>query len=313
MSAPSPADALCSQAREARQQGRFPEAIALFDQAIAADEQSMLAWEGRAYVAFVTKDFPRAIDCFRRVSMLDVRRPQPMVNLGAVYNRIGDFQNAVKSLRQAISRDRKCAEAYYNLGIAHKGLNQLSLAVSAYKEAIKVHPEMHDAHQNLANVYSEMNNLSQARLHYQKALQIRPDFEPARRALALLENAAETEKKKFSPFGRLVDTVDLENKDLKTRFRELNVQERFEDRQEKHRLCRETAGSVESVLHVLRDGMEPGLQRLATGVADGSDRHTLLREYELFRQIRQLLEKELAGLERHTSDLRTHETFIREG
>jgi len=313
MSDASPAEVLCSQAREARQQGRLPEAIALFDQAIAADDGSLTAWEGRGYLAFAAKDFPRAIECFRRVSMLDIRRAQPMINLGAVYNRVGDFQNAVKSLRQAISRDRKCAEAYYNLGIAHKGLNQLSLAVSAYKEALKVNPEMHDAHQNLANVHAEMNNVSQARVHYQKALQIRPDFEPARRALAQLENSAEIEKKKFSPFGRLVDTVDLENKDLKSRFRELNAHERFEDRQEKHRLTKETVQAAEEVVRTLRDSLEPCLQHMATGVADSDDKHTLLREYETFRLVRQQLEKNLDTLERITADLRTHEKFIQEG
>jgi tetratricopeptide (TPR) repeat protein len=312
MSAPSQADTLCDQARTARQEGRLGDALKLFEQAIAHDDRCLPAWEGRAYLAFSTRDFPTAIECFRKVSTLDIRRVQPMINLGAVYNRVGDFNGAVKSLRQAISRDRKSAEAYYNLGIAHKGLNQLSLAVSAYKEAIKVSPDMHDAHQNLANVYSEMGNIAQARQHYQKALAIKPDFEPARRGLARLEDTAETEKKKFSPFGRLVDTEELANRKADAQVRELNVHERFEDRQEKHRLTKEAVHAAQEVIGTLRDRLEPLFQRLAANVAERTDKHTLVREFEAFRDARQKLEHELGAMERITEDLRTHEKFIRD-
>ena len=310
MSAPSQADTLCDQARIARQEGRSGDAIALFEQAVALDDRCLPAWEGRASLAFGLRDFPKAIECFRKVSMLDIRRVQPMINLGAVYNRVGDFNAAVKSLRQAISRDRKSAEAYYNLGIAHKGLNQLSLAVSAYKEAIKVSPEMHDAHQNLANVYFEMGNISQARLHYQKALAIKPDFEPAKRGLSRLEDASEVEKRKISPFGRLVDTEELANKQVTAQFRELSVQERFEDRQEKHRLTKEAVHAAQEVIGTLRDRLEPLFQRLAANIAERTDKHTLLREFEAFRDSRRKLEHELGAMDRITEDLRIHEKLI---
>ncbi len=311
MSAPSQAETLCDQARAARQEGRLGDAITLFEQAIALDDRCLPAWEGRAYLAFSTRDFLKAIESFRKVSMLDVRRVQPMINLGAVYNRVGDFNAAVKSLRQAISRDRKSAEAYYNMGIAHKGLNQLSLAVSAYKEALKVNPEMFDAHQNLANVHSEMGNISQARLHYEKALAIKPDFEPARRGLARLDEVSEVEKRKFSPFGRLVDTEELANRKADAKFRELNVQERFEDRQEKHRLMKEAVHAAQDVIGTLRDRLEPLFQRLASNIAERTDKHTLLREFEAFRDSRRKLEHELGTMDRITEELRTHEKFIR--
>ena len=312
MSAPTQAETLCDQARAARQEGRLGDAVSLLEQAISLDDRCLPAWEGRAYLAFSTRDFPKAIDCFRKVSMLDVRRVQPMINLGAVYNRVGDFNAAVKSLRQAITRDRKSAEAYYNMGIAHKGLNQLSLAVSAYKEALKVNPEMFDAHQNLANVHFEMGNISQARIHYEKALTIKPDFEPARRGLARLDEASEVEKKKFSPFGRLVDTEELANRKADAKFRELSVQERFEDRQEKHRLTKEAVHAAQDVIGTLHDRLEPLFQRLASNIAERTDRHTLLREFEAFRDARRKLEHELGAMDRITEDLRTHEKFIRE-
>jgi tetratricopeptide (TPR) repeat protein len=307
------AETLCNQAREARQKGRLEEAAGLFDQALKADASSIPAWEGRGYVAFAMKDLARAIECFKKVSMLDVRRPQPMINLGAVYNKQGAFNDAVKALRQAISRDRKSAEAYYNLGIAHRGLNQLSLAVSAYKEAIKANDQMHEAHQNLANVFVEMNNMSQAKVHYQKALEIKPDFEAARRGLDRAQQAAESARKNVNPFGRLVNTADLENAKVGSTFRELTVQERVEDRHEKFRLMKEIESKAAGLAQSIHQDITNGLHKLTSAMAQRDDPHQVTKELAAFKQSRKQFEKQCEAFEQLTRELRAHEKLIREG
>lgn len=314
MTTPSPAEQLCEQAKTARDAGRLNEAIAFFEQAITVDERCLPAWEGRAYTAFQAKDYPRAIECFRKVSMLDVRRAPPMTNLGAVYNRIGDYQNATKALRQAISRDRKSAEAYYNLGIAHKGLHQLSLAVSAYKEAVKFNPAMHDAHQNLANVYFEMGNVTLAKQHYEKALEIRPDFEPARRGLRRIEEAAVVQKEKYSPFGRLVDTKELEKRDVSVgNYRKLTLQEKNQDREDNHRMSRDAVAAAEAICENLQENILPRIQTLVGLVGDNQDRQSLSRNADVFVQVKHQFDEQVDALLRVTDELRRHEEFIRKG
>jgi tetratricopeptide (TPR) repeat protein len=179
---------------------------------------------------FVTKRYEDAKAAFERLTQMDPMYSAGWVNLGAVQNVLKDYQGATKSLRKAIQRDTKSASAYYNLGIAQKAMKMNSMAISAYREAIKLDPEMEEPHVNLGNIYMEMTNFAQAVKVLETGVERFPNSTKLRAVLRKAKDLKEGNRKKESPFGRLVDEEQLARKQIRTTKRELTATERNEER-----------------------------------------------------------------------------------
>lgn len=304
-------DSLIEQARELMRKRDYPQAIAVYTAAVDQDEHHVAAREGLATAAFMVQDYDLAVQHFKRVNSLDPRRAEPLINLGAVYNRQSDYQSAVKHLRNALSKDRNSAEAYYNLGISYRGLKQHSMAVSAYREAIRLKPDMAEAYQNLANAYVELGNSQQAILNYRRALEIRPDFERAKRGLEQAQNADVEAKRSISPFGRLFDPAQVTADADKAPIRELSPQERYEDRTRIHECAKDIEQSAAILLNQLRDHLEARLLQLTHAFSQSDDRYHFNEEYQAFRVAHADLQRAVELLTQHTDAMRAHEEFIR--
>ena len=307
MPALSESDQLCEAARQQLKQRNAAGALELYLKAVDKEERSILAREGVATAAFLLQQYEVAIEHFKRVTVLDPRRAQPLVNLGAVYNKVKDYPNAIKYLRQAVTRDRKCAEAYYNLGIAHKGLNQLPMAINAYKEAIRINPEMVEAYQNLGNIYLDMKNNSQASVQFRRALDLRPDFERAKRGLERADEAKATAKSSVNPFGRLVNLDEAAKNSQISAYKSLSPGERFQDRTRLHELSRELEDSVTKLLQHAKTDLEHALSGLSQAF-QSEDRHAIIRQYDDFGQAKIKYEELSANLLQLTGQLREHES-----
>ncbi len=308
MTTPLNPDEVLQAARNCVRQRDYAQAIELFQQVLAQQPNHVAAHEGLATAAFLSDDYDLAIEHFKKVTMFDPRRSEALVNLGAVYNRKEDYQSAVACLRKALAKDRKSATAYYNLGLAHRGLGQSSMAVSAYKEAIRLCPEMAEAYQNLANVYTDMGNSTQAILHYERALALRPDFERAQRGLQRARAAKLEADRSVSPFGRLVDPVGQSRGPLaRTPVRELNDQQRFDDRTTVHRLIKEAEQSASALVHQVRSELEAQLLTFTRAFAQSKDARGFWDEY---RTLKQAIDNfhQMYDLHRHRMDaLQAHE------
>jgi tetratricopeptide (TPR) repeat protein len=311
--ASSEADVLCEQGRALLKERKYPEALAIFESAVALDSRHIPAHEGAATSAFASRDFAKAAAHYKKVSVLDVRRAEPLINLGAVYNRMQDYANAARSLRQAISKDKKSATAYYNLGIAYKGQNQHSLAISAYKEAIRLDPKMPESHLNLGNVFLEMGNTQHAIQQFEKALELEPRFEKARKSLDKARQALEASRLSQNPFGRLVKEDDVARRQQAVVLPVLSPQERFDDRQFLHQLAKETENLSLAVIAQLQDELGPAVLRLQQVSAQSGEARALYREAQQTAAISARFSAVAAALHAKTEAIRLHEKDVRGG
>jgi tetratricopeptide (TPR) repeat protein len=306
---------LYDRAKEAFRKRDFAGSRQLYEELLAKDPRHIPGHEGLAFVCFAMRDFAKAAELFQKVSRMDPRRAEPLINLGAAYNRLEEFGKAVQALRQALAKDRRSAEAYYNLGWAYRGQKQHGMAVSAYKEALRLDPEMVDAHCNLGNALLEMGNHSQAVLCFEKALSLAPDNPKARQGLKRSREIHDVAKKSISPFGRLVDVSKLEagNIEVGHRYRELNPQERFQDRDTLHRLSKEAEQLASGLLSQLRDELEQALLHVSRVVSENRDTHEWYREAaELeqavlrFGEVQRLLTDKTDEIRQHEAALEQH-------
>lgn len=299
---------LIQQAGIASSEGRLEDAVSLYNSVLEREETRVEAHEGLANCYFRLKNYEKSLEHFQRLSRLMPREPGPYVNMGAVYNRLKDYKKAVDVLRKALTKDSKSAEAYYNLGLAYRSQNQLNLAISSYKEATKLAPQMADAFFNLANVQRESGRKDQAIKNYKKTLEIDPGFQRAQDALNLMVQDVAVEANSANPFGRLVDETKIVRKAQKTWLKELNDEERAEDRAKLKALAKQADKSARELLEFLRTRYEPIVHQLSQTVSTSMDsQHELVEAFEQFHSSLETLQTERRALKRKMLELRGHE------
>lgn len=302
----SQSDLVLQRARQLLQSKKPAEAIQLLGQHLDADSTDRDAWELLGICNYSARHYEAARDAFHQVTRMDPTAASAWVNLGAVQNLLHDHKNATNSLRKGIQKDKKNAVAYFNLGIAQKALGSTSMAVSAYKEAIRIDPDMPQPYANLANAYIEMKNLRQAVKIAEQGVEKCPNFKKIRLILQKAIGLKEGNQKAESPFGRLVDEKELARKKIRTGPRDLNIEQRINERtllKSKAKVIRE---STKPIVELLEHELPRQLHVLAmlasqkdvTG--EGPEAHD-----GLLKSIREI-ERLRFEARKITSEIRTH-------
>lgn len=128
------------QAERAYADGRFEEALTLFDAALTATRDDTRAWLG----------------------------------MGLTLEELGRLEDAERAYDEALRVDPDFAEALNNLGLLARKRDDLATAKSYFERALTKRPDFGDAQANLAMVLEDSGDPS-ARDAYEKALQLTPD------------------------------------------------------------------------------------------------------------------------------------------
>jgi protein O-GlcNAc transferase len=139
---PHGADALVNRGNTLRQQRRYDEALASYQQAIALEPDHAEAFLSRGNV------------------LQELRR----------------FEEAVASYDRAISLRPDFADAFYNRGIALMRLSQFDEALASYDGAIAASPYYVGAYNNRGNVFQLMRRPVEALASYDQAIAVKPDY-----------------------------------------------------------------------------------------------------------------------------------------
>ena len=127
---------------------------------------------------------PEAIDQYEQALRLKPDYAPTRYNLGIALLQLGRTQEAIQLWQQALQIKPDLVEAHYNLGNALFQAGQVPDAIRHYEQALRIKPDFAEAHYNLAVAFEQAGQLQQAIQHYQQAVQLNPDFVQARNALA---------------------------------------------------------------------------------------------------------------------------------
>jgi len=310
-SSSSEIEKICKQAKQCVRQSDNDQAIDLFKQALEIGPDSFDANNGIATVFFLTRQYEKAAEHFELAGKLDLKQGKALINLGAVFNRMGEYEKAINVLRKGLQKERDSCEGYYNMGYAQRKLNQTAMSVSAYREAIRINPEMIDAYMNLAIVYRETGNYGQAKTQYRQVLTINPEFERAKRGLEKVEQIEVEKKNEFSPFGRLVEQDGVHVDTTPQLKHELTEQERNEDRTTVHSIANEMERSAKELRSFYQDEFEPALAAITRAATEAADNPSALEESQkLFHEKLRLVDEYRKNITKLVDDLREHENSM---
>jgi protein O-GlcNAc transferase len=139
---PDGAEALVNRGNMLRQQRRYHEALASYEQAI----------------------------------VLAPGYAEALLSRGNVLQELRRFEEALASYERVISLRPDYADAFYNRGIALMHLNRLDEALASYDGAAAINPNYVRAYNNRGNVFQVMRRFEEALASYDQAIAVKPDY-----------------------------------------------------------------------------------------------------------------------------------------
>jgi predicted O-linked N-acetylglucosamine transferase (SPINDLY family) len=162
------------------QQGRFAEAAARIQQAIAIDPAAATYHQHLAEALRAQGDLQAALASYRRAVELDPSYAVAWSSLAAALTAIGQANQAEEAYRTAIELQPELPEPHNNLGTLLRQSGRWSAARHQFEAALRINPGFVEAWNNLGNAVRDGGDSTAAVDAYRRALEIRPDYAPAR-------------------------------------------------------------------------------------------------------------------------------------
>lgn len=165
-------------------QGKAGPAGAAFARALALDPKYPEAQLEQAHIFRQARDFPAAIQLYRKAVRARPNDPDLHVHLGYCYKQTDQLPAARVEYSKAIQKDPESFFGHLNLGWVLVRLKDYAAAEPHYQKAAELRPKHPDPHYNLGQLYRRTRQPEKSVLHYDKAVKLAPNDVQARLSLA---------------------------------------------------------------------------------------------------------------------------------
>ena len=182
-------------ARALKQQGRFGEALALCQQALAIQPEDIEACLLLAEIYVAQGDGAPAMELYGKVIELRPDQALAYYKRGNLLKDREQFEAALADYDRAVTLDPRYAYALCNRGVVLSRLNRMDAALDSYDRAIAIAPDDALAQFNRAGVLQQLQQPREALASYDRAVALNPGNVEAHfhRALLLIELGRRTE------------------------------------------------------------------------------------------------------------------------
>jgi predicted O-linked N-acetylglucosamine transferase (SPINDLY family) len=159
--------------------GRWDEAIAAHEAALAAQADFAEAWGALGICRQMRRQFAQAAAAYRHALALDPGNAVTLANLGTALREMGELDQAIASLRAAVGIEPETASHAVNLGIALWNRGDFAAAERILDDVLVRHPDDADAAFNLGNALHALGRSHEAIARYAHAVARRPGYADA--------------------------------------------------------------------------------------------------------------------------------------
>jgi protein O-mannosyl-transferase len=168
-----------------RKQGKIPEAIAHYEQALQLNPTYALAHNNLGVALKQMGKIEEAMQQYEQALQLKPDYAEARDNLGNALRATGRVTEAVEQYEQVLRLQPDSAEAHYNLAIALGQQGKIEDAIGHYKQALRINPDFFEARCNLGGILMRQGRIPEAFEQYNEAVGIRPDSAEAHNNLAI--------------------------------------------------------------------------------------------------------------------------------
>ncbi|WP_124979178.1 tetratricopeptide repeat protein [Nonlabens xiamenensis] len=151
---------------DAYSEGKFPQALDLFERAVDADRKFAFAWDMIGITHRQMGDFKQAVKNYKKSLRIDPKGKMPLQNLPVAYRLLEEYEKALEVYEDLIKYYPDDAEGYYGIGQTAGALGKFAMAADnmmiAYNMYVESNsPYSQDAIRMLKSLYVEMQNRDQ--------------------------------------------------------------------------------------------------------------------------------------------------------
>jgi predicted O-linked N-acetylglucosamine transferase (SPINDLY family) len=161
-------DALCKS-------GRYEDALASYDAALAVRPDYIKALFHRANALYAMKRFEEALAGYVRILALQPNHAEILCNHGNTLYQLARFEEALTSYDGALALRKDYAVALNNRGLTLQQLKRPDEALVSYDRALAVRPNYADALYNRGIIFQELKQFEDALASYNRVLSVQPD------------------------------------------------------------------------------------------------------------------------------------------
>jgi protein O-GlcNAc transferase len=158
---------------------RFEEAVRLFREALAENDQVSELWNNLGIALFSAGKRGEALQSFERAVLLAPDFAQAHNNFGRSLAGCGELEQGLAACRQALALEPLYAEAHNNLGVILMRLDRHREALESFTRACQLDPGLASFWNDRASANRELGRLDAAAAGYRKALQVAPGHAPS--------------------------------------------------------------------------------------------------------------------------------------
>ena len=188
-SAPAPPRSLAAdfeRALSASREGRFGDALPLWDQVLELAPSDAAAWSNRGNVRLALGDAEGAIADQEQAMLLDPQSVDPHLNRGVAEESLARWEAADADYRWILERDPEDASALYNLGNVEGSRDDWAAARRCFEAAALARPGFALARSSAALAAFQLEDLEAAERELRRLIRRYPLFADARAALTAL-------------------------------------------------------------------------------------------------------------------------------
>jgi tetratricopeptide (TPR) repeat protein len=179
----------CTLATVLVHEGRIPEAIQLYEQALRIRPDYAEAHSNLGIALLQAGKVNDAIGHYQQALRIQPDLAEAHNNLGTALRQIGKLEEAIRHYEQAVRIKPDYVDALNDLGGALLQVGRVRDAIRPLQEALRIQPDSPGSHCDLANALLLAGNVQDAISHYKQALLLKPDYVQAHNNLgdALLQ------------------------------------------------------------------------------------------------------------------------------
>jgi len=190
-------DTLYKQACYLQEKRKYKIALKVLEDVILADTTHVRAYNAMGVIYDILRDYPRAVEAYKRALKLNPNLAYVQNNLGYSYFLQGKLDSAIEAYKAAIILDDKNERYHNNLGLAYakKGLYDDALnEFMAGREEAK-------AHYTMAQVLDQMHEYDRAQIHFFISSKLNPQFQQAKSESIAADDSSESRREYPSTQG----------------------------------------------------------------------------------------------------------------
>lgn len=157
-------------------EGRYDEALAAFNKALALNPSLAVAWLNIGNIHFHRKDMSKARSCYRKASKIDLNLGAAHTRTGLSYLEEGKLAKAAAYLERGLAVDPSDYWAHLGLSEYYRRSRNPAVALDEARSAMRIAPDSPSVHNYLGIALETNRRYVKASEAYRKALELDPDY-----------------------------------------------------------------------------------------------------------------------------------------